>query len=288
MEQRQLGASGLRVSSLGLGTMTFGGRDRFADVGTTDVEAARRQIDLCLDRGVTFFDTADVYSDGAVRGDPRRRRSRAGATGSLLATKARMPMGDGPNDAGLSRHHLIAACEASLRRLRHRPHRPLPGARVGRPRRRSRRRSSALDTLVQPGKVRYVGCSNFAGWQLMKALGVADRRGYQRFVSPADLLLAPGARRRVRARPAARRPGRRHPRLEPARRRPAVGQVPARPARARRARAQLTDWDEPPVRDEERALRHRRRARRDRRGPRRLGRRRSRSPGCSAGPGSPR
>ena len=115
MDYRQLGASGLRVSALTLGTMTFGGRDNFANVGSTDVDGARRQLDLCLDRGVNFVDTANVYSGGlseeilgrAIEG----RRDRL-----LLATKARMAMGDGANDAGLSRHHLIAECEASLRR----------------------------------------------------------------------------------------------------------------------------------------------------------------------------
>src|SRR5690348_1841979 len=116
MEYRQLGRSGLRVSTLTLGTMTFGGGGKFANVGTTDVDGARRQIDMCLDAGVNLIDTADVYSEGASEeivgralGD--RRDS------VLLATKARMAMGDGPNDAGLSRHHLIRACEASLRRL---------------------------------------------------------------------------------------------------------------------------------------------------------------------------
>ena len=116
MDHRQLGRSGLRVSSLTLGTMTFGGGGKFANVGSTDVDGARRQIDMCLDAGVTLFDTADVYSDGlseeilgqALAG----RRDRV-----LVATKARMAMGDGPNDAGLSRHHLIRSCEASLRRL---------------------------------------------------------------------------------------------------------------------------------------------------------------------------
>src|SRR3712207_6117099 len=116
MDYRQLGRSGLRVSALTLGTMTFGGRGNFANVGSTDLAGARRQVDMCLDAGVNLVDTADVYSDGlseeivgkAVRG----RRDRV-----LLATKARMPMGDGPNDAGLSRHHLIRSCEASLRRL---------------------------------------------------------------------------------------------------------------------------------------------------------------------------
>jgi aryl-alcohol dehydrogenase-like predicted oxidoreductase len=181
MEYRQLGSSGLRVSSLTLGTMTFGGRDRFAFVGDTDLAGARRQIDLCLDHGVNFIDTANVYSTGVseeIIGEALKgRRDEV-----LLATKARMGMGPGPNDAGLSRHHLIAECEASLRRLQtdyidlYQVHEwdgqtPLEET------------LEALDTLVKSGKVRYVGASNYAGWQLMKALGVADRHGYQRFVT---------------------------------------------------------------------------------------------------------
>ena len=228
MDYRQLGASGLRVSALTLGTMTFGGRDNFASVGSTDVDGARRQLDLCLDHGINFVDTANVYSGGlseeilgkAIEG----RRDRL-----LLATKARMPMGDGPNDAGLSRHHLIAECEASLRRLGT-DHIDLYQVHEWDGQTPLEETMEALDTLVRSGKVRYVGASNYSGWQLMKALGVADRPGYQRFATPADLLLAAGPRRRVRARPDRRRPGRRHPRLEPARGRPAVRQVPARPA----------------------------------------------------------
>jgi aryl-alcohol dehydrogenase-like predicted oxidoreductase len=181
MEHRQLGASGLRVSALSLGTMTFGGRGKFADVGATDRAGARRQIDRCLDAGVNLVDTADVYSDGLSEelvGDALSgRRDRV-----VLATKARMPMGEGANDAGLSRAHLVAACEASLRRLKtdwidlYQVHAwdgvtPLEET------------LSALDALVQAGKVRYVGCSNFAGWQLSKALGVSAVRGFERFVS---------------------------------------------------------------------------------------------------------
>jgi aryl-alcohol dehydrogenase-like predicted oxidoreductase len=181
MDYRQLGHSGLRVSALTLGTMTFGGRDKFANVGTTDVDGATRQIDMCLEAGVNLIDTADVYSDGlseeivgrALRG----RRDRV-----LLATKARMAMGDGPNDAGLSRHHIIRACEASLRRLDtdyidlYQVHEwdgatPLEET------------LDALDHLVHTGKVRYIGCSNYAGWHVMKALGISERLRLQRFVS---------------------------------------------------------------------------------------------------------
>ena len=181
MDYRQLGHSGLRVSALTLGTMTFGGRGNFAKVGGTDVDTATRQVDMCLDAGVNLIDTADVYSDGLseeiVGKTLKGRRDRV-----LLATKARMPMGDGPNDAGLSRHHLIRACEASLRRMgtdyidlyqvhEWDGHTPLEET------------LGALDYLVNSGKVRYIGCSNYAGWQLMKALGISERRNLQRFVS---------------------------------------------------------------------------------------------------------
>jgi aryl-alcohol dehydrogenase-like predicted oxidoreductase len=181
MDYRQLGASGLRVSALSLGTMTFGGRDRFAMVGSTDAAAASRQIDLCLERGVNLVDTANSYSRGlseeilgkALRG----RRDRV-----LVATKARMPMGDGPNDAGASRAHLIAECEASLRRLAV-DHIDLYQVHEWDGITPVEETLEALDSLVRTGKVRYIGCSNYAGWQLMKALGMAERRGWQRFVS---------------------------------------------------------------------------------------------------------
>jgi aryl-alcohol dehydrogenase-like predicted oxidoreductase len=181
MRYRQLGWCGLRVSVLTMGTMTFGGKGGFASVGSTGVEDARRQVDQCLDAGVNLIDTANVYSGGLseeICGQVLEgRRDQV-----LVATKARMPMGDGPNDAGLSRHHLITQCEASLRRLRtdridlYQVHEwdgqtPLEET------------LQALDDLVRAGKVRYVGCSNYAGWQLMKALGIADREGLGRFCS---------------------------------------------------------------------------------------------------------
>jgi aryl-alcohol dehydrogenase-like predicted oxidoreductase len=181
MEYRQLGSSGLRVSALTLGTMTFGGRDRFSLVGDTDVEGATRQIDMCLDRGINFIDTANVYSGGVseeILGEAiKGRRDRV-----LIATKARMPMGSGPNDAGLSRHNLIAECEASLRRMQT-DHIDLYQVHEWDGQTPLEETIEALDTLVKSGKVRYVGASNYAGWQLMKALGVADRHGYQRFVT---------------------------------------------------------------------------------------------------------
>jgi aryl-alcohol dehydrogenase-like predicted oxidoreductase len=181
MEYRQLGNSGLRVSALTLGTMTFGGVGHWARVGDTDVADATRQIDLCLDRGINFIDTANVYSDGkseeilgeAIKG----RRDRV-----VLATKARMPMGDGPNDAGLSRHHIIAECENSLRRMQV-DHIDLYQVHEWDGATPLEETMEALDSLQRSGKVRYVGVSNYGGWQLMKALGVADRHGYQRFVT---------------------------------------------------------------------------------------------------------
>src|SRR5947209_19893938 len=172
VEYRQLGRSGLRISAMTLGTMGFGGGGVFANVGTGDVQDARRQIELALEAGVNMIDTADVYSMG------KTEEIVGQALGSrrddvILATKARFPMGDGPNDAGLSRHHLIRACEASLRRLGtdyidlYQVHEwdgqtPLEET------------LETLDTLVRAGKVRYIGRPNYAGWHLLKALGLAD------------------------------------------------------------------------------------------------------------------
>jgi aryl-alcohol dehydrogenase-like predicted oxidoreductase len=181
MEQRQLGASGLRVSALTLGTMTFGGKGNFANVGDTGVEDARRQIDLCLESGVTLVDTADVYSDGAS--EEIVGQALAGRRDEvLLATKVRFPMGPGPNDAGLSRQHVIAGCEASLRRLGT-DHIDLYQVHEWDGQTPIEETLAALEDLVRAGKVRYVGCSNYTAWQMVKALGVADLRGLPRFVS---------------------------------------------------------------------------------------------------------
>ncbi len=182
MDYRQLGCSGLRVSALTLGTMTFGGKGQFRSVGATDLEAARRHIDIAVDAGVNVIDTADIYSNGLAEEIVGEALTPARRDELLIATKARFPMGPGPNDAGLSRHHLIRACEASLRRLRtdyidlYQVHEwdgqtPLEET------------LAALDHLLQSGKVRYVGSSNFGGWQVMKALGIAHRTGLPAFVS---------------------------------------------------------------------------------------------------------
>jgi aryl-alcohol dehydrogenase-like predicted oxidoreductase len=181
MEYRALGGSGLRVSVLTMGTMTFGGSGPFANVGSTGVAEARRQVDMCLDAGINLIDTADVYSGGQaeeILGEALRgRRDRV-----LVATKVRMPMGPGPNDAGLSRHHIISGCEASLRRLGT-DHIDLYQVHEWDGQTPLEETLQALDLLVRSGKVRYVGASNYTAWQLMKALGTADRLGLPRFAS---------------------------------------------------------------------------------------------------------
>ncbi|MFT3763801.1 MAG: aldo/keto reductase [Pseudoxanthomonas sp.] len=182
METRYLGASGLKVPALGLGVGTFGGKGPlFSAWGNTDVAEARRLIDICLDAGVNFFDTADVYSDGAsesILGEALKgRRDRA-----IVSTKTALRLGDGPNDVGASRARLLKAVDASLRRLgadyidllqlhAFDAHTPIEET------------LSTLDGLVKAGKVRYLGASNFSGWQLMKSLSVADRRGWPRHVA---------------------------------------------------------------------------------------------------------
>lgn len=182
MEYRNLGASGLKVPTLSFGTGTFAGQGPlFGAWGNTDAAQARRLIDICLEAGVTLFDSADVYSDGAaeeVLGQAiKGRRDQV-----LLSTKASLPLGDGPNDAGSSRSRLIRACEAALRRLGadfidlfqlHAFDAATPVEEV----------LSTLDDLVRAGKIRYVGVSNFSGWQLMKSLAIADRYGYPRYVA---------------------------------------------------------------------------------------------------------
>jgi aryl-alcohol dehydrogenase-like predicted oxidoreductase len=161
--------------------MTFGGRRQFRHVGDTQLETARRQIDMALDAGVNLIDTADIYSDGVseeIIGEALAgRRDRV-----LLASKARFPLGRGPNDGGLSRHHLIEACEASLRRLRT-DHIDLYQVHEWDGQTPLEETLAALEHLLDGGKVRYVGCSNFAGWQVMKALGIARATGLPAFVS---------------------------------------------------------------------------------------------------------
>ena len=182
MEYRLLGGSGLKVSVLTMGTMTFGGRGNFAKVGNVGLDEVRRLIDLVADAGVNMIDTADVYSGGGSEELIGEAMGGKRKPGMLIATKARFPTGPGPNDRGLSRWHLIEACEASLKRLRtdvidlYQLHQwdgqtPLEET------------MEALDGLVRAGKVRYVGCSNFSGWHVMKAMEAARRDRRIPFVS---------------------------------------------------------------------------------------------------------
>jgi aryl-alcohol dehydrogenase-like predicted oxidoreductase len=182
MEYRFLGKSGLQVSTLSFGTMTFGGGEFFSHMGCSQVGEARRLVDICLDAGVNLFDTADIYSKGrseevlgAAIGHSKRSQV-------LIATKAFARMGPGPHDVGSSRQHLIKACEDSLRRLGtdYVDLYQLHGYDSFTP---IEETLSALDQLVRQGKVRYLGCSNFSGWHLMKALSVSDYQGHQRFIS---------------------------------------------------------------------------------------------------------
>ena len=182
MEYRPLGRSGLKISTLTMGTMTFGGEGKFARVGNTDLAEARRQIDLCLDAGINLIDTANVYSNGRSEEIIGEALGGKRKNDVLIASKARLKIGDGPNDEGLSRYHLIRECERSLKRLKtdvidiyflHEWDGATPLDET----------LAALDTLVSQGKVRYVGCSNYSGWHIMKALGVAERDRHPRFVT---------------------------------------------------------------------------------------------------------
>jgi aryl-alcohol dehydrogenase-like predicted oxidoreductase len=182
MEFRLLGGSGFKVPALSLGTATFGGgNDFFRAWGDTDAKGATRLIDICLDAGLNMFDSADVYSDGlaeqvlgkAIAG----RRDKV-----IISTKATFRAGSGPNDAGSSRHHLLRACEGSLRRLGtdYIDIFQLHGFDAQTP---IEETLGTLDDLVRAGKLRYIGCSNFSGWHLMKSLAISEKYGLARYVA---------------------------------------------------------------------------------------------------------
>jgi aryl-alcohol dehydrogenase-like predicted oxidoreductase len=181
MEYRLLGASGLEVSVLSFGTMTLGGEGRFAAMGNVQVEEARRLIEICIEAGVNLFDTADIYSFGKseeVLGHALGARRKD----IVLATKCFVALEPGTNKAGLSRRHILEACDGSLRRLGtdyidlYQAHNfdsltPLEET------------LRAFEDLIRAGKIRYAGSSNYSGWQLMKAQSIADRLGIQRYIS---------------------------------------------------------------------------------------------------------
>ncbi|NDV52245.1 MULTISPECIES: aldo/keto reductase [unclassified Salipiger] len=181
MHYRQLGRSGLRVSALAMGSFTFGGKGDFGMVGAQGVPEAQRLIDTCLDHGINLLDTANMYSTGlaeeilgaALEG----RRERV-----LISSKARMRIGDGPNDEGASRWHLIRECERSLKRLCT-DHIDIYHIHEWDGLTPVEETMEALDTLTRQGKIRYAGCSNYTGWQLMKALMASERHNLTRFVT---------------------------------------------------------------------------------------------------------
>ncbi len=181
MEYRTLGRSGLKVSVLTMGTFTFGGQGAFGMVGNQGVPQARRLVDLCIDHGVNLFDTANMYSTGVseeILGevlDGRRDQV-------LVTSKARMKIGPGPNDEGASRWHLIRECERSLKRLRT-DHIDLYYIHEWDGLTPVEETMEALDTLVRQGKIRYAGCSNYAGWQVMKSLMASERDRHVRFAA---------------------------------------------------------------------------------------------------------
>ena len=182
MEYRQLGNSGLKVSVLGLGAATFGGEgDFFKAFGEVELGQATRMIDIAMDAGVNFFDTADVYSQG------RSEEILGKALGArrdkvLISTKGTFSMGPGPNDKGSSRHHLTEAINASLKRLGtdyidlYQLHGFDPLTPV-------EETLQTLDDFVRAGKIRYIGCSNFSSWHIMKSLAVSERYGWSRYVA---------------------------------------------------------------------------------------------------------
>jgi aryl-alcohol dehydrogenase-like predicted oxidoreductase len=182
LEHRQLGRSGLKVPVLSFGTGTFGGGNEFFDRwGASDVAEASRLVDICLDAGVNFFDTADIYSSGAseeVLGQALKgKRDKA-----LISSKATFRNGEGANDVGSSRFHLIRACEASLKRLGtdHIDLYFMHGFDATTPVDETLR---ALDDLITSGKIGYIGASNFSGWHLMKSLAESEKHGLARYVA---------------------------------------------------------------------------------------------------------
>lgn len=182
MEYRQLGGAGLRIPVITFGTATFGGGTEFFKTwGSTQEQEAKRLIGLCMDAGVNLFDCADSYSDGLAE-EILGKAVKGMRDKVLISTKGTFPVGSGPNDLGSSRYHLTRACEASLRRLGtdyidiyH-----MHGFDGNTPMEETLR---TLDDLVSSGKVRYIACSNFSGWHLMKALAISDRYGWNRYVA---------------------------------------------------------------------------------------------------------
>lgn len=183
MESRQLGRSGLKVPELCFGCGTFGGHNDefFKAWGAADVAEAKRIVDICIDAGINFFDTADIYSNGASETVLGKAIAHLNREDVLISTKTTFRFGNGPNDVGSSRYHLIQSVERSLKRLGtdymdvyhlHAFDATTPVEETLR----------ALDDLITAGKIRYIACSNFSGWHLMKSLSTSERHGWSRYV----------------------------------------------------------------------------------------------------------
>jgi aryl-alcohol dehydrogenase-like predicted oxidoreductase len=249
MIYKQLGSSGLQVSAISLGTMGFGGVGGFARAGTGGVDEAKAQIDLCLDAGVNLVDTADAYSGGVceeiVGAAIKGRRDDL-----LVATKVGMNIGPTPNDRGLSRHHVVRQCEGSLRRLGI-DHIDLYQLHSWDGLTPLEETIAALEDLVQSGKVRYLGCSNFSAWQVMKGLWTADRAGASPLVSQQIHYTLQAREAEYELLPLSLDQGLGILSWSPLAGGLLTGKYrrDASPASGRH----LTDWDEPPIRDPDQA-----------------------------------
>lgn len=252
MEYRSLGRTGLKISAVTMGTFTFGGRGGFARAGAQTTADARELVDLCIDHGVNMIDTANMYSTGLseeIVGEVMQGRH----ADVMITTKARMPIGDGPNDQGTSRWHLIRECERSLKRLK-RDHIDLYYVHEWDGMTPVEETMAALDTLVQHGKVRYVGCSNYSAWHIMKSLAAADARHGARFAAQQIHYTLEAREAEYELLPLAVDQGLGVQVWSPL----AAGLLSGKHRRGQEAAAgsrQEAGWDEPPIRDTERLWR---------------------------------
>jgi len=250
MDYRVLGRSGLKISTLTMGTMTFGGEGNFAKVGNTSLDDARRQIDQCLDAGINLIDTANIYSNGRseeIVGDALGGKRKNDV---LISSKVRFRTKEGPNEEGLSRYHIIRECENSLKRLKtdvidiyflHEWDGITPLEET----------LAALETLVEQGKIRYVGCSNYSGWHIMKALGISQREGHPRFITQQIHYTLEAREAEYELLPISVDQGLGVMVWSPI----AGGLLSGKYGRDTETARQLAGWKEPPIRDEDRLWR---------------------------------
>ncbi|MBS9722616.1 aldo/keto reductase [Tianweitania sp. BSSL-BM11] len=250
MEYRTLGRSGLKISTLTMGTMTFGGSGNFAKVGSTDLDEAKRQIDQCLDAGINLIDTANIYSAGQSEEIVGEALGGKRKNDVLISTKVRFRTGEGPNNEGLSRYHIIRECEKSLKRLKtdvidiyflHQWDGITPLEET----------LAALDTLVEQGKIRYIGCSNYSGWHIMKALGISERERHPRFITQQIHYTLEAREAEYELQPISVDQGLGIMVWSPI----AGGLLSGKYGRDTESARQLAGWSEPPIRDQDRLWR---------------------------------